>query len=193
VNSHPEFKTSKKVHAKLCHPLSLSCTFYFKGPFNFFIICLHDNSATSDYELWQFHLIVFTVLCFYDNYRDGLEDPLDDSGMVTQQLDQMSVIARCEYGKTCQLLVQLFNNAAQNYQEMISNMGTSKIDISIQEGLYVVVYMSWSNRIDLGIRLEVSSDEFIRISKFRITKTKFECRIWPNSNFKNKFDQIRPF
>jgi len=82
------------------------------------------------------------VLCFYDNYRDGLEDPLDDSGMVTQQLDQMSVIARCEYGKTCQLLVQLFNNAAQNYQEMISNMGTSKIDISIQEGLYVVVYMS---------------------------------------------------
>jgi exportin-7 len=59
---------------------------------------------------------------------------LDDSGMVTQQLDQMSVIARCEYGKTCQLLVQLFNNAAQNYQEMISNMGTSKIDISIQEG-----------------------------------------------------------
>lgn len=66
--------------------------------------------------------------------RDGLEDPLDDSGMVTQQLDQMSVIARCEYGKTCQLLVQLFNNAAQNYQEMISNMGTSKIDISIQEG-----------------------------------------------------------
>jgi exportin-7 len=46
----------------------------------------------------------------------------------------MSVIARCEYGKTCQLLVQLFNNAAQSYQEMISNMGTSKIDISVQEG-----------------------------------------------------------
>ena len=67
--------------------------------------------------------------------RDGLEDPLDDSGMITQQLDQMSVIARCEYGKTCQLLVQLFNNAAQNYQEMISSMQTSKIDISIQEGI----------------------------------------------------------
>ena len=72
--------------------------------------------------------------CRTFNSRDGLEDPLDDSGMVTQQLDQMSVIARCEYGKTCQLLVQLFNNAAQTYQDMISNMGTSKIDISIQEG-----------------------------------------------------------
>ena len=41
--------------------------------------------------------------------RDGLEDPLDDAGMVTQQLDQLSVIGRCEYGKTCQLLVQLFD------------------------------------------------------------------------------------
>ena len=39
--------------------------------------------------------------------RDGLEDPLDDGGMVTQQLDQLSVIGRCEYGKTCQLLVQV--------------------------------------------------------------------------------------
>ena len=39
--------------------------------------------------------------------RDGLEDPLDDNGMVTQQLDQLSVIGRCEYGKTCQLLVQV--------------------------------------------------------------------------------------
>ena len=46
----------------------------------------------------------------------------------------MAVIARCEYGKTCQLLVQLFNNAAQAYQDMVSNMGTSKVDISIQEG-----------------------------------------------------------
>ena len=48
--------------------------------------------------------------------RDGLEDPLDDNGMITQQLDQLSVIGRCEYGKTCQLLVQLFDQAAQSYQ-----------------------------------------------------------------------------
>jgi len=65
---------------------------------------------------------------------DGLEDPLDDVGMVTQQLDQISVIGRCEYGKTCSLLVQLFDQAAQAYQEMISNMNTSKIEATIQEG-----------------------------------------------------------
>merc|ERR1711976_52284 len=58
----------------------------------------------------------------------------DDVGMVTQQLDQISVIGRCEYAKTCQLLVQLFDQAAQAYQEMISNMNTSKIEATIQEG-----------------------------------------------------------
>lgn len=66
---------------------------------------------------------------------DGLEDPLDDVGMVTQQLDQISVIGRCEYGKTCSLLVQLFDQAAQAYQEMISNINTSKIEATIQEGI----------------------------------------------------------
>ncbi len=66
--------------------------------------------------------------------RDGLEDPLDDSGMVTQQLDQLSVIGRCEYGKTCALLVQLFDQAATTYQEMIANMSTSKADLSVHEG-----------------------------------------------------------
>merc|ERR1712038_32644 len=66
--------------------------------------------------------------------RDGLEDPLDDSGMVTQQLDQLSVIGRCEYGKTCQLLVQLFDQAAQTYQDITSNISSAKIDVTIQEG-----------------------------------------------------------
>ena len=83
---------------------------------------------------WLGQCYLWHILTECVNSRDGLEDPLDDSGMVIQQLDQMSVIARCEYGKTCQLLVQLFNNAAQTYQEMVSNMGTSKVDISIQEG-----------------------------------------------------------
>jgi exportin-7 len=54
--------------------------------------------------------------------------------MVTQQLDQLSVIGRCEYGKTCSLLVQLFDQAAQAYQEMISNINTSKIEETVQEG-----------------------------------------------------------
>ncbi|KAJ8705655.1 hypothetical protein PYW08_012701 [Mythimna loreyi] len=47
--------------------------------------------------------------------RDGLEDPLDDVGTVQQQLEQLSVVGRCEYGKTCQLLVAHFDRAAAAY------------------------------------------------------------------------------
>ncbi|XP_068625831.1 exportin-7-A [Battus philenor] len=46
---------------------------------------------------------------------EGLEDPLDDTGTVQQQLEQLSVIGRCEYGKTCQLLVAHFDRAAAEY------------------------------------------------------------------------------
>lgn len=63
--------------------------------------------------------------------------------MVHQQLEQLSVIGRCEYGKTCQLLVQLFDQTAQTYQEMVNNMNTTKVDVAIQEGkIYSYFYFS---------------------------------------------------
>lgn len=65
--------------------------------------------------------------------REGLEDPLDDLGMVQQQLEQLSGIGRCEYPKTCTLLVQLFDQAARSYQELLQTT-TPQIEISIQEG-----------------------------------------------------------
>ncbi|XP_060809252.1 exportin-7-B [Amyelois transitella] len=46
---------------------------------------------------------------------EGLEDPLDEVGTVQQQLEQLSVIGRCEYAKTCQLLVAHFDRAAATY------------------------------------------------------------------------------
>ncbi|XP_038220964.1 exportin-7 [Zerene cesonia] len=47
--------------------------------------------------------------------REGLEDPLDDMGAIQQQLEQVAVIGRCEYSKTCQLLVAHFDRAAAAY------------------------------------------------------------------------------
>ncbi|KAF9419633.1 hypothetical protein HW555_003911 [Spodoptera exigua] len=47
--------------------------------------------------------------------REGVEDPLEDVGTVQQQLEQLSVVGRCEYGKTCQLLVAHFDRAAAAY------------------------------------------------------------------------------
>lgn len=67
--------------------------------------------------------------------RDSLEDPLDDLGMIQQQLEQLSVIARCEYKKTCSLLVQLFDQTARTYQELLSNSpNANSIEIKIHEG-----------------------------------------------------------
>ncbi len=43
------------------------------------------------------------------------------------------VIGRCEYNKTCQLLVQLFDTNATTYQELC-NTRTSDIDLTIAEG-----------------------------------------------------------
>lgn len=68
--------------------------------------------------------------------RERLEDPLDDLGVVHHQLEQISVIGRCEYQKTCTLLVQLFDQAARTYQELMAQTvsPTQQIDIAIQEG-----------------------------------------------------------
>ncbi|XP_033102804.1 exportin-7-like isoform X2 [Anneissia japonica] len=65
--------------------------------------------------------------------RDGVEDPLEDSGMVQQQLDQLSTIGRCEYEKTCALLMQLFDTSAQRYQKLIQT-NTSGPELAIEEG-----------------------------------------------------------
>ncbi|XP_043247969.1 exportin-7 isoform X2 [Colletes gigas] len=68
--------------------------------------------------------------------RERLEDPLDDLGVVQQQLEQISVIGRCEYQKTYTLLVQLFDQAARTYQELMTQTAspTQQMDITIQEG-----------------------------------------------------------
>ena len=66
--------------------------------------------------------------------REGLEDPLEDQGMVSQQLEQLSTIGRCEYVKTCTLLMQLFDTAAGNYQDLLSNPSAQEMSVAIQEG-----------------------------------------------------------
>lgn len=88
-------------------------------------------------------------------YRDGLEDPLDDAGLVQQQLDQLSTIGRCEYEKTCALLVQLFDQAAQTYQELLQSTNSSSADITVQEGPFTrpLFVMLWFWRWPLIVAL----------------------------------------
>ncbi|XP_037051893.1 ran-binding protein 16 [Bradysia coprophila] len=89
--------------------------------------------------------------------RDGLEDPLDDLGLVQQQLEQLSVIERCEYEKTCALLVQLFDQTAGAYQETLSQPVQHSIELVIQEGqLTWLVYIIGSA---IGGRLSFTADD----------------------------------
>ncbi|KAJ4450732.1 hypothetical protein ANN_02162 [Periplaneta americana] len=89
--------------------------------------------------------------------REGLEDPLDDLGMVQQQLEQLSVIGRCEYQKTCTLLVQLFDQAARAYQELMASPNAQQLDITIQEGrLTWLVYIIGSA---IGGRVSFNSND----------------------------------
>ncbi|XP_042320748.1 ran-binding protein 17 isoform X3 [Sceloporus undulatus] len=74
--------------------------------------------------------------------RDGLDDPLDDTATVFQQLEQLCTVSRCEYEKTCALLVQLFDQNAQNYQKLLQSSSRNPLAISIQEGrLAWLVYL----------------------------------------------------
>ncbi|XP_053935532.1 ran-binding protein 17 isoform X3 [Cuculus canorus] len=66
--------------------------------------------------------------------RDGLEDPLDDAATVFQQLEQLCTVSRCEYEKTCALLVQLFDQNAQNYQKLLHSSSRNPLEIIVQEG-----------------------------------------------------------
>ncbi|XP_069932513.1 ran-binding protein 17 isoform X3 [Oryctolagus cuniculus] len=74
--------------------------------------------------------------------RDHLDDPLDDTATVFQQLEQLCTVSRCEYEKTCTLLVQLFDQNAQNYQKLLHSASGLTVDMAIQEGrLAWLVYL----------------------------------------------------
>lgn len=53
--------------------------------------------------------------------------------MVQQQLEQLSVIERCDYEKTCALLVQLFDQTAGTYQEILTHQVPNQIEMAITE------------------------------------------------------------
>nr|VZI15407.1 unnamed protein product [Spirometra erinaceieuropaei] len=84
--------------------------------------------------------------CLERDLDDGDDDdacPLDDTLTLTQQLDQFAVIGRCDYTKTCQLIVQLFDLSASNLQSALERFisgGTfnpSAIDVPVLQTVRV--------------------------------------------------------
>lgn len=65
---------------------------------------------------------------------------MDDTGPIEGQLEQVSTIARLDYGKTCALLVQLFDSTAGEYEAAASLVARSRgntaaaKEVAIKEG-----------------------------------------------------------
>ncbi len=75
---------------------------------------------------------------------DSLDNPLDDQTMVSQQLEQMATIGRCEYSKTCQVLMSLFDQTASSYQEILANPSSAPSQqMALREGIVVLEIDSW--------------------------------------------------
>ncbi|KAL5104547.1 Exportin-7 [Taenia crassiceps] len=61
-----------------------------------------------------------------NQYSDGDGDscPLDDTMTLTQQLDQFSIIGRCDYAGTCEMIVGLFDQAFGQLQSTLQQLVT---------------------------------------------------------------------
>ncbi|XP_046851290.1 exportin-7-like isoform X2 [Xenia sp. Carnegie-2017] len=66
--------------------------------------------------------------------QDRLEDPLDDVGTITQQLEQISTIGRFEYPKTCTVLISTFDQNAQSFEKATQPGSTSTSSLPLYEG-----------------------------------------------------------
>lgn len=116
--------------------------------------------------------------------------------MVQQQLEQLAVIERCEYEKTCALLVQLFDQTASSYQELLNRQVTSGVDMAIAEGQLTWLVYIIGSAID-GKKTFMSNDEhdvmdgelILRVSKLFIFYLKGQILIkkiyWLNKRFCN--------
>lgn len=67
--------------------------------------------------------------------NDGAEDPIEDLGLLQQQLDQFAIIVRCEYEKNCAFMVQLFDRSARLYDDLLRKQGGAENDLLVEEGI----------------------------------------------------------
>ncbi|VDK22476.1 unnamed protein product [Taenia asiatica] len=63
---------------------------------------------------------------------DGDSCPLDDTMTLTQQLDQFSIIGRCDYASTCELIVGLFDQSFGRLQSTLQQLAISEQAQAIQ-------------------------------------------------------------
>ncbi|VDO92793.1 unnamed protein product [Soboliphyme baturini] len=86
----------------------------------------------------------------------GYEDPLDDQGVLQAQMEQLSVIGRCEYENTCQILAQFFDQVTESYQRIMSQ--SNQMEISIAESKLAWLTYCFGSAIGGHIAFSSSDD-----------------------------------
>lgn len=62
------------------------------------------------------------IFMFLNIYRGDIgDDPLDDQGAIQQVMEQIAIICRCEYEKSAELIVRLFDHDYTIYERSASN------------------------------------------------------------------------
>uniref|UniRef100_A0A6G1SBY7 Exportin-7 n=1 Tax=Aceria tosichella TaxID=561515 RepID=A0A6G1SBY7_9ACAR len=88
--------------------------------------------------------------------QDGLEDPLDDTPMLTQQMEQLAHISRQSFKLTGEFLRSVFDQTAKRYEELLMT-GANSVELSIIEGrLTWLIYIIGAS---LNGRLFVKCDD----------------------------------
>lgn len=79
---------------------------------------------------------------------DGASCPLDDTMTLTQQLDQFSIIGRCDYANTCELIVRLFDQSFGHLQSTLQQL------VSVDPAAFVTSTLAAASEQAQAIRLE---------------------------------------
>lgn len=88
--------------------------------------------------------------------QDGAEDPLDDTPMLSQQMEQLAHISRQAFKQTAEFLKSVFDQTAKRYEELLI-VSNAPIELSILEGrLTWLIYIIGSS---IGGRLFFKCDD----------------------------------
>ncbi|WAR22655.1 XPO7-like protein [Mya arenaria] len=94
------------------------------------------NSVHYLLSLWQRMVASVPYVKASEPHMLETYTPEVTNAYITSRLESvhLSTIGRCEYDKTCALLVRLFDESAQRYQELVNAGGGNSPELTIQQG-----------------------------------------------------------
>lgn len=93
-----------------------------------------------------FKSLLPTVFYIPNVYRGDIgDDPLDDQGAIQQVMEQIAIICRCEYEKSAELIIRLFDHDYTIYEHSASNPSVFFFKIHFQTIIQFIFrfYFSW--------------------------------------------------